>query len=505
MRSSASTQAPPSSEAAGEAQEQDSFVVIDGHDRIVLLNPAARRLFGCGVGEGLPGDLTRFIPDWRRIREARPPVASVDLARGALIQGVKADGGAFAARLWVHPLSEFGASPVMATHACLVMCPPDQEPGDSAQVESFRRSVLALFDMAPVPTWVTEGERIVFANRACMVLFGVSDLQEIVGKSLYELLHRASHDHVRQALGEALASDGCVPTLTGRIERADGSHRDVFMAMAALPDHGRTTAQMAITDITAKTQEFEAMERSQKRMKALSTELVHAREEERRRIARELHDELGQRLSALKMELASLVPTLRRRAQDERIVSLIGMVDETVESVRRMATELRPLMLDDLGLVPAIETLVRESERRMGIVIALDMDERLHAVNEPVAIATYRIVQEALTNVFRHAHATFAKVDIHVDDQNLRITVQDDGQGFSEQSMGKDGSQGLRGMRERAHLLGGQIQITPSELGGGAVTVCLPLAQTAEATQDRTSSRLDHAGTFAFGLKGGGS
>jgi len=470
----------------------------------LFLNPAAQRLFGCGEGHGVPGDLTRFIPDWRKFKEARLLTGSVEIPQGSIIHGVKADGSPFAVRLWVHPLRDCEANQAAATHACLVMCPPDQEPGGSAQVETFRKSVLALFDMAPVPTWVTEGERIVFANRACMVLFGVSDLKEIVGKSLYELLHRASHGHVRQALSEALATDGCVQTLTERIERADGSHRDVFMAMAALPDHGRTTAQMAITDITTKTQEFEAMERSQKRMKALSTELVHAREEERRRIARELHDDLGQRLSALKMELASLVPTLRRRAQDERIVSLIGMVDETVESVRRMATELRPLMLDDLGLVPAIETLVRESERRMGIVIALDMDERLHAVNEPVAIATYRIVQEALTNVFRHAQATFAKVDIHVNDKTLRISVQDDGHGFSEQSIGKDGSQGLRGMRERAHLLGGQIQITPSELGGGAVTVCLPFTQAAEAAQDRTTTTLDNAGTFAFGLKGGG-
>lgn len=463
---------------------QTSVVVVDKNQRIVMLSPSARRLFGCLEDEPVHGDLARFIPDWPHINgDKSKTVASSDV-QGSIVNGVRVDGEPFVTRLWAYPM-EAAIGVGMQDHVCLVLRTPQQDDCASCQLDAFRHSMLALFDLAPVPTWVTEGERVVFANHACMALFGVSDPQDIVGKSMYTLLHHASHDAVRLALADVLCRNERVSTMTERIQRPDGTHRDVFIAMAALPDHGGTTAQMAITDITTQTQEFEEMERSQKRMRALSNELINAREEERRRIARELHDELGQRLAALKMELSSLVPNLKRRAQDGQIVAMIQMVDETVESVRRMATELRPLMLDDLGLVPAIETLVREFERRTGIGISLNVDEGVHAVSEPVAIATYRVVQEALTNVFRHAQASSAKVDICFEGQALRISVQDNGKGFAEQSLVKNGSNGLTGMRERAHLIGGQMQIAASDLGGAAVTVWLPIAPSHDETNDR--------------------
>jgi two-component system sensor histidine kinase UhpB len=243
------------------------------------------------------------------------------------------------------------------------------------------------------------------------------------------------------------------------------------------------------------------MASSRQTLQALSAQLVHAREEERCRIARELHDELGQRLAALKMDLSSLVPNLTRRAQDGRIIALIKMVDETVECVRRMATELRPLMLDELGLAAAVETLVSESDRRMGIKMTLDMEDGVDAVSEPVAIAAYRIVQEALTNVFRHANASQVKVELHVSDQSLFVNVQDNGKGFSVQAIGKEGAHGLMGMRERAVMLGGHMSIDVGDLGGGRVAVCLPRSSPASVFAAELAQQRDEAGAHALNTK----
>ena len=149
--------------------------------------------------------------------------------------------------------------------------------------------------------------------------------------------------------------------LTGRILRPDGQARDVEIASAALPDHGRTVVQMVVTDITERQRQLQEHQRHRLELRRLSASVVDAREEERKRIARELHDELGQRLTALKMELASLRPPGAPACDPQRIRSLLEMIDDTVAAVRRIAADLRPLMLDDLGLNAAIESLARDA------------------------------------------------------------------------------------------------------------------------------------------------
>ena len=141
----------------------------------------------------------------------------------------------------------------------------------------------------------------------------------------------------------------------------------MVIAIASLPDHGRTVVQMVITDISERARENRELERSRRTLRSLSANMVQAREDERRRIARELHDELGQRLTALKMELSSLGGDAAGSAPAGRIDAMLEMVDDTVATVRRIATELRPLMLDDLGLNAAIEWLADGWSRRMGV------------------------------------------------------------------------------------------------------------------------------------------
>jgi signal transduction histidine kinase len=257
--------------------------------------------------------------------------------------------------------------------------------------------------------------------------------------------------------------------------RPDGSVREVEIAVAGLPDHGRTAVQMVLTDVTERSREKRELEQSRRELRRLSANLVDAREEERRRIARELHDELGQRLTALKMELSALASPTRRSARDRRVGAMLDMVDETVASVRRIATELRPLMLDDLGLNAAIEWLAAGWARRMGVGVSLRLAEDIPPVGDAAAIAVYRMVQEALTNVARHARATEVRVETRYDGDQFVLSVEDNGRGFPERSMYREGSHGLMGIRERAYILGGQLEIGQSPLGGGRLAVRLPL------------------------------
>jgi len=347
--------------------------------------------------------------------------------------------------------------------------------GLKSELLNLQRRIRAIFELAPIAISVTDGDAIVFANRACAALFGAGRREDLMGRSIYTLLSPESQIGVRHIIAQALAHQDQVPTVSERVHRLDGSVREVEIAVAALPDHGQTAMQMVITDVTDRNQESAQLKQSRRELRRLSAGLVEAREEERLRIARELHDELGQRLTALKMELSSLAA--QAPAARPRIGAMIDMVDETVASVRRIATDLRPLMLDDLGLTPAIEWLVRESSRRMGIDFTLHVDEIDAIVDPPTAIAVYRMIQEGITNIARHARATSACIRLEREGTGLLLTVQDNGCGFTAQSMHRDGSHGLMGIRERARMLGGQMKVVNAPEGGGRIQVHLPFAR----------------------------
>jgi PAS domain S-box-containing protein len=352
------------------------------------------------------------------------------------------------------------------------------------QIDALNQHMRTVFELAPVAIWITDAGRIVFANVACAELFGAARREQLIGRPIDALMAPESLPAVHALVARALAEDRPVPAVHERVVRLDGGARDVVIAVAALPDHGRTTVQMVITDITERAEERRELERSRRELRQLSANMVIAREDERRRIARELHDELGQRLTALKMELASLDTSAPGAARSGRIDAMLEMVDDTVASVRRIATELRPLMLDDLGLNAAIEWLAHGWAARMGVKVRLKLEPVDPDVGDAAAIALYRMVQEALTNIARHAHAHQVRIELRQAGGELRLTVQDDGVGFGEASMYREGSHGLMGIRERAYMLGGQLEIGNARGGGGRIRVRLPLRPAAPYAEE---------------------
>jgi signal transduction histidine kinase len=211
-------------------------------------------------------------------------------------------------------------------------------------------------------------------------------------------------------------------------------------------------------------------------LRALAARLQSAREEERTRIAREIHDELGQALTAIKIDLAALIRDLPGDSgpQRQRSQSILKLLDEAIQSVRRIATELRPGILDDLGLVAAVEWAAEEFQARTGTTCELSLPGVDIALDPERATALFRILQETLTNVARHTNAT--RVDIRLAQENgdLILEVNDNGQGIGEEHPSESRSLGILGMRERALLLGGELTISGEPGKGTTVRVRIP-------------------------------
>jgi two-component system sensor histidine kinase UhpB len=213
------------------------------------------------------------------------------------------------------------------------------------------------------------------------------------------------------------------------------------------------------------------------RLREVAARALGAAEEERKRIARELHDETAQMLAALLIRIR-----LVQRAQDPEALGRLleemrNDVGQALEGIRRFARGLRPPALDELGLVPAIESHARSLEEISGLRITVACDEVLGGLPPEAELATYRIVQEALSNVVRHAHATRADVRMGCDGDRLVVTVEDDGRGFDPANAisSEGGGLGLFGMKERAGYIGGGVEVTSARGHGTRVRAEIPL------------------------------
>jgi signal transduction histidine kinase len=243
----------------------------------------------------------------------------------------------------------------------------------------------------------------------------------------------------------------------------------------------RLRAERALRESMAENEEMV------RRLRALTARIESVREEERIHIAREIHDELGQQLTAMRFDLADLMSRIRQahsRSEPlapllERFTGLTGLVDSTIRDVRRIATELRPSVLDTFGPIAAIEWLVEDFQKRTRIRCVYEGIEDLSASRE-LSTALFRICQEALTNVARHAGATEVRIRVTADGEWLSLEVSDNGRGVSEETLARTSSLGVLGMRERARIAGGEFEIASSSAHGVTVLARLPLAPAAE-------------------------
>ncbi|MEO8135334.1 MAG: response regulator [Betaproteobacteria bacterium] len=221
----------------------------------------------------------------------------------------------------------------------------------------------------------------------------------------------------------------------------------------------------------------EQLRASEENLRGLAVRLHSVREEERARISREIHDELGQELTGLKIELSWIASRLPKDlgALVEKAKSTLGLIDDTIESVRKIAAGLRPAVSDQLGLAGAIEWQVKDFRKRTGIRCKLSLPGELPAFDPEQATAMFRICQELLTNVARHAAASRVEVALHLESARLVLSVEDNGRGLGEVRLFGLQSLGFLGMQERLRPYGGKIEIDSTGGKGARITATLPL------------------------------
>ena len=266
--------------------------------------------------------------------------------------------------------------------------------------------------------------------------------------------------------------------------RRDGSLMPVVLHATAQRDADGNFVKSRTTlfDISEH-KRTEELRQSRELLRQLSAHHETVREEERKRIAREIHDELGQKLTALQLEVAMLNAKLGdlHPALGDKTRSILELIDATMESVRTIATDLRPAVLD-LGLVPAIEWQVQEFAQRSGIACELAISDDDITLDDNRATAIFRILQESLTNIARHAHASRVDIALHEADGTLVMEVADNGIGIAQGDTRKVASFGLVGIRERVHMLGGELRIEGGPRRGTALTISIPTAVEAAAS-----------------------
>jgi signal transduction histidine kinase len=262
----------------------------------------------------------------------------------------------------------------------------------------------------------------------------------------------------------------------------DNSDQWLFATVSYLGPSGEGHPRFAyvVNDITERRQAEEQVRQSREQLRALLARLQTLREDERTRIAREIHDELGQQLTGLKMDLRWIERHWedsgdpRANALLDKVVAASGLVDATIKTVQRIATDLRPGVLDYLGLVTALRGELDRFQERTGIHCRLNAPTEEPPVPREVATAFFRIFQEALTNVARHAAASEVIVRFEFTDREFLLEVRDDGKGIAEADLQDATSLGLLGMRERVRLVGGEVTVAAGEKVGTVVTLRIP-------------------------------
>ena len=326
----------------------------------------------------------------------------------------------------------------------------------------------AIFEASPDGIVVVDGDGVIRkANSATEALFGYPRV-ELVGNRVEVLVPdslRAGHEaHRRRYAADPRPRPmGIGIELAGR--RRDGSEFPVEISLSPLVDGGERLVVATVRDVTQR-----------KRLEDFSSGALRASEEERQRIARELHDDTAQRLVTMMVRLRLLQRSGDEQVRSAQIEELRRELQETTESVRRIARGLRPPELEDAGVGMALRAHARNLQEASGLKVEMDLEPVDHLLAPDAKLVLYRIVQEALSNVLRHSGATRSRVRVWREDDHVLALVEDEGTGFQPRSMPTGGGGlGLIGMQERAVMIGGQVRIESSAGEGTRVNVTLPV------------------------------
>jgi PAS domain S-box-containing protein len=355
-------------------------------------------------------------------------------------------------------------------------------------LEAERQRYADLFEFAPDGYLVTDSQGVIReVNWAAAVLLGRPP-ERLLGKPLPMFMTPETAPALRHHLAEV--------TRTGERQVWDGSvvrdgrtlNIECTVAIRQVPgDHAPAELRWHLHDITDRMQAEDAVRSSRQSLRELSARLEAVREEERANIARAVHDEIGAALTAIKMDVAQVQRGLDRleaehdvEALCERTQAASSLIDNTMQTVRRIAMELRPSILDDFGLVAALDWQLNEFQKRSGLVCNLNVAPGNGQLPPETATTVFRIFQEILTNVARHAHASQVDVRLYQEGRMVVLDVRDNGRGIRVDEAEGVGTLGLLGMRERARMQGGTLEVKGTPGQGTRVRVLVPVGSGAQ-------------------------
>ncbi len=361
----------------------------------------------------------------------------------------------------------------------------ERRQAEQAARESEQR-YRTLLENAPEAILVHQDGRWILANRAALKLLHAARVEQLVGRPTLDIVHPDYRAVVRERIEREFATGEPAPLLEQQFIAVDGTVLDVEVVGIPITLAGRQGGQIIVRDITERRQAEQAVRerqaevrRSRERLEALSQRLLKVQENERRLIARELHDQIGQALTAVKLNLESL--RSGRQAKAFPLDESVAIVEQLMEAVRSMSLELRPSALDDLGLAAALRWYADRQGRRAGFSVRVRTQLPAERLASDLETACFRVAQEAITNVARHAGAKRVEVDARAEDGTLDLTVRDNGSGFDVAAVRggttAEGSIGLDGMEERVHLLGGDFRIDSQPGTGTTVWARFPLTE----------------------------
>jgi PAS domain S-box-containing protein len=462
----------------------DPIAVFSAERKIVMANGRAARVFGWPSPESMIGHDTHEIiapEDWVHLDANREVLLKEGSYHNVEYVGMRKDGSRF-------PF-ESDAAIIRGNDGKLrYSIGMARDISERKRAEEHRQQFVSLVENSSefIGLATLKGE-LFFVNRAARQLVGAEDaerrptvLRDYFDEDEWRRIEAPAFLEVERTgswRGE---------TMMKRFHNGEKIPVDLTSFTVADPETGQPMCLAAVArDIRERRKNEEALRDSARQLQALTQQLMVAQEAERRHLARELHDEIGQVLTAISINLQALKSTVGPDAVG-RIDDSIGIVDRAIKQVRNLSLDLRPSMLDDLGLEAALRWYTNQQAVRAGITVQLSTHLGGGRLDAALETACFRIVQEALTNIVRHAHARTAWIEVDRSDRDLSLSVRDDGSGFDaadlEARLEHGASAGLVGMRERVRLLKGELEFVSGNGHGTSIHVRLPLAEAPPAS-----------------------
>lgn len=478
-----------SEEALQESEEKFRLLFEKSADPVVLMygytyvdcNEAALRLMGCSGKDQLVGlsplDISpEYQPDGGLSSEKVQDIKAATIPTG--VNHFEWMHRTFSGKeLWVDVSQT--VIPVQGKQLVYTVWRDisERKRAEEALKESEERYRIAIESSNDGVSIVRNGLR-VYINRRFLEMFGYGKAEEVLGTPVGDVIH--PEDRQRIAETNLKRQTGEIPPSRAEFMgiRSDGSLIHLESSASTITYGGEPASLAYLRDVTERKQAEAQLRDSRERLRALAAHLQAIREEERARVAREIHDELGQALTCMKIDLwqireeSSLDP-VDKDAVLLKIESLLGFIDATVDTVRRIASDLRPSILDDLGLVPAIEWQLSDFQRRTGIICAFKKP-RSFVIDKDYSSALFRVFQESLTNIARHSEAKKVEITLMKTKGELVLEIRDNGKGIRESEVSGATSLGILGMRERVLPFDGHIHITGKPGKETRVTVRIP-------------------------------